>query len=137
MDNLEPVLEIKAALIDASANELRESRERFLKECYEYFCFQPDDGPEKPIYKKRAITKKQIEYIIKVLNEKKPTKGERGWYYLKTHYVVRKIEDIEQLFENEENKKNKSDYGRSFVPIDELFDVCMKLHNECGCQVGC
>ena len=126
--------ELESTLASASPVELAESRARFTEKCCEKYKLNVDDDESKPIYKKSAITKKQIEYVIKVLEEKSPRDGPKGYHYLKNHYCVRTVGEYKQLFENESKKKNKSEHGRLFVPLDDLFDVCMKLHKDCGSQ---
>ena len=74
---------------------------------------------------KRAINKIQINHIIDVLvNNKKKVKG---YYNFRDTYAIKDICGQNYLFDKTPGQPN----GGRIVALEDMFDVCVKVHKDC------
>ena len=88
---------------------------------------------------KRALNRVQINHILDVLINNKH--NEKNYYNFRNTYSVQTIDGTNYLYENQENKRNKAktnekktsnpNAGR-IVPLEDMFDVCLKVHKDTG-----
>ncbi len=128
-----------------------ELRSKFNKEMLEYFNKKNNNNnnndnnknkknknisfemDHKQYIRKSAINKKQIEYLIDILKNKK-TK-EDNYYNYERLYYVKKLGDSFELRSilNDKKKVNNPD-GDKLVAIEDMWDKCWEIHRGCGYQ---
>jgi hypothetical protein len=83
------------------------------------FEMNENDGIEK-----RAINRKQIDYLIDVLYNKK--NKTRNYHNYKKAYDIRKVGETLELF----GKKKKSENGGKMIALEDMWDRCWENHRD-------
>jgi len=71
-----------------------------------------------------GLNKVQINHIIDVLVNNK------NYFNFQNTYCVKKIGEEDYLFDKEPKHTN----GGRLIELENMFDVCLKVHKDCGHQ---
>jgi len=126
-ENIEKALTNPEHICDANEDVKSKIRTEFTAKMCEKLKKKIDVTVNDKI-EKRAINKIQINHVIDVLvNNKNKVKG---YYNLRDAYAIKEICGQNYLFDKEPAHTN----GGRIVALEDMFDVCVKVHKDCGHQ---